>query len=181
VLLIDSLFIIPKGSLHLADLQTEFFCQLRDAFGHQLAFSFGTRRILDLVIVVDQGPHPAVPGAGYPPEDSNLSGANLYWAYAPNVNFSGACLRAASLRGAALRGANLTGADLRDADLSPNNLGSRTDLQFADLTEAVFEGANFSQAEYNDRTRFPSDFDPALHGMVKVHTPERGGGAHSRA
>ncbi len=85
---------------------------------------------------------------------ANLIGANLTDAYLIGANLIGANLTDAYLIGANLSGANLSGAYLSGADLSG------ADLSGAYLSGADLTGANFTGAGYDDRTRWPTGFEP---------------------
>jgi len=93
---------------------------------------------------------------------ANLSGANLFNAHLENAQMQWASLLTANLQGAHLRGACLVGADLLSANLSGADL-SDADLEYAHLSWARLRGT-----KYNDRTRWPSDFDLVAAGAVKV-------------
>jgi len=68
----------------------------------------------------------------------------------------------ADLQGANLQGANLSRANLSHADLQGAN------LQGANLHGAYLSHADLQDAMYNDRTQFPTNFDPTSAGMKKV-------------
>jgi len=128
---------------------------------------------------------------------ANLAGADLRRASLQKANASGALLREADLSGAVLRGARLRGANLEKttlvgADLSGANLEAAqlrsvdltdADLTNADLTGAVLDGAllrgadlsgarmgtrRFAHVVYDDRTIWPSGFDPNAAGARHV-------------
>ncbi|MEP0885214.1 pentapeptide repeat-containing protein [Trichocoleus sp. ST-U3] len=101
-------------------------------------------------------------------QEANLQGLNLY-----RAKFQGANLRDANLQSAILREAQFQGADLRDAN-----------LQSADLHESSFKGAklhganlkeckdwyssDWTKAEYDKTTKFPSDFNPDNQELIKT-------------
>jgi uncharacterized protein YjbI with pentapeptide repeats len=91
--------------------------------------------------------------------------AKMYWAMMAGADLSGCNFEGADMRGANLRDAKLVNANLRDADLGLDNLGGATQLQGADLTDAILHGAKLAGAEYDDRTRFPDEFVPEQAGM----------------
>lgn len=62
-------------------------------------------------------------------------------------------LRSADLRGVDMTGADVTGRDLSDADLT---------------------GANLAEVKFDERTHWPSGFDPERHGAVRVPTDWKG-------
>ncbi len=93
---------------------------------------------------------------------ANLSGANLTGAYLDNTQMQWASMLTANLQGASLRGARLIGVDLLSANLSG------ADLSDADLEDAHLSWARLRGAKYNDRTRWPEDFDHIAAGVVKI-------------
>jgi uncharacterized protein YjbI with pentapeptide repeats len=97
---------------------------------------------------------------------TSFKGASLYWANLYSSDFSGCNFEGANLAGASMREAKFVGANFRNAYLGLDNLGGSTDLQGADLTDAVLEGANLTGARYDARTKFPRGFSPARAGMV---------------
>jgi hypothetical protein len=94
--------------------------------------------------------------------------AVLYWANLQLSDLSECDFEEADLRGAALQEALLVNTNLSRAKLGPDNLGGSTHLQGADLTGAQLYGADLRAAEYDDRTKFPSGFDPGSAGMLHV-------------
>jgi hypothetical protein len=84
-----------------------------------------------------------------------LSGADLQHIELSEADLHGADLRLADLSGALLRGADLRGADLRGAD-----------LRGADLRSAKLHRTNLQSARYDQRTAWPSDFDPRGTGAI---------------
>lgn len=98
--------------------------------------------------------------------NSNLEGSDLYWAVFFRANLANINLKQARLCGANLQEANLTGADLREADFGRDNLDGSTDLQGANLTSCLIDGANFVGAIYSKETIFPVGFDPTCNEMV---------------
>lgn len=97
---------------------------------------------------------------------ANLKGADFYWAILFTSDLSYADLEEAQFRGADLKEVNFQGANLRKVNFGRDNLGGSTQLQGANLDQADTTDANFVGAEYDDRTLFPSFFDPNKHGMV---------------
>jgi hypothetical protein len=95
------------------------------------------------------------------PQGVDLAGSQLAGARLP-----GAHLTASRLAGVNLNGAILTGAGLRSADLSGADL-RRADLAGADLRTARLDGARLSGATADRATRWPENFDPAAHGVLK--------------
>jgi len=71
--------------------------------------------------------------------NADLKGINLANRVLDNINLNGANLSEANLQGASLKGANLS------------------DIQY--------ESANFNNAVYDQKTQFPTGFDPQAHGM----------------
>ncbi len=105
-----------------------------------------------------------------------LRGAELRGAHLGGVDLFDAKLVSADLRRADLGQANLSNADLRGADLSGANLTgtdlSDADLSGADLCDANLRGADLSGAHllntvYDERTTWPTDFDPRLAGAIR--------------
>ena len=72
------------------------------------------------------------------------------------INLTGSDLRGALFVDTKLVRANLTKADLRGADLKG------ADLSYANTTSTDFRGAI-----YDDKTKFPQDFDLKLEGLEK--------------
>lgn len=107
-------------------------------------------------------------------EEANLEGCDFYWAIFYRANLQKSTLKDAIVRGVDLKLANLRGADLRNADFSQDNLGGSTQLQGADLTEALVEGAKFQGTEYDSSTKFPLGFNPENNGMRFVMADEIG-------
>lgn len=114
-------------------------------------------------------------------QNANLTGAvlekaDLTNALLSNADLTGSRLPGSSLKGAYLRNAkldnsDLTEADLQGADLSKAKLGDsdliKADLRDADLTDATLTGTvNLKGAMYNQRTKFPANFNPILKGMI---------------
>ena len=98
----------------------------------------------------------------------SFRGAVLYWACLAGADLSGCNFEGADLRGATLEGASFVGANLRAAKLCRDNLGGTTNLRGADLTNADFLGADLTDAEYDERTKFPADFNPNKAGCLYV-------------
>jgi uncharacterized protein YjbI with pentapeptide repeats len=112
--------------------------------------------------------------------DANLTGAIITDARLVETNLAGAELRGADFTNsdltevsffrADLRGANLTSTylfqtTLREANLEGANL-SHARLNGADLYRANLKGIDLQGAEYNQRTRWPVDFDPKAAGAI---------------
>ena len=55
---------------------------------------------------------------------------------------------------------------LREADFGRDNLNGFADLQGANLTSCLIDGANFVGAIYSKETIFPVGFDPTCNEMV---------------
>ena len=66
-----------------------------------------------------------------------------------------------------LQGKDLRGVDLSKADLSNANL-SNTDLRNTNLIGATLKKTKLDRALYNDRTKFPQDFDLSKSIMYKI-------------
>jgi uncharacterized protein YjbI with pentapeptide repeats len=49
-----------------------------------------------------------------------------------------------------------------------SNIGSRTQLQGSDLRGAILTGAIFTGAEYDERTKFPSGFNPTANDLMHI-------------
>lgn len=112
---------------------------------------------------------------------ANLNGVELIGASITSSNLTltkliGATLIEASLKGTKLAWANLEGAtlssvDMRKTDFSGVNLKNTTitdsSLCGATLTVGI-KDAKFRDNRYDEETKFPDDFDPELHGMLKV-------------
>ena len=108
--------------------------------------------------------------------DADLNRANLRGSYLIGVDLRGASLIDADLRGAFLISSDLRGADLSDADLRGVIL--RPDSYLANLnsfriniesrTTHYLINDNLSATKYDSKTRFPRNFSPEKHGMIKV-------------
>jgi uncharacterized protein YjbI with pentapeptide repeats len=98
----------------------------------------------------------------------DLSNSTLYWACLSDADLSFAKLAGAEMRGAILDGAICRHTDFRGADLSRDNLGGRTSLKGADLSNAFLERALLTDAVFDGTTKFPEDFDPKAAGMVHM-------------
>lgn len=119
---------------------------------------------------------------------ANLTEADMTFATAPAVNYNHANLSNAELLNADMShstmvftcftGANLHGVTLNDSDLSNANLREtnlnytdliRCNLSGADMTGALnCENADFTDAIYNLKTIFPTEFDPVAEGMILI-------------
>ncbi|WP_414553309.1 pentapeptide repeat-containing protein [Anabaena sp. CCY 0017] len=100
--------------------------------------------------------------------ETNFQGVNLHGA-----EFQGAYLRNANLQSAILRGAGFQGADLRDANLQNADLHESSfkgaKLHGANLRECQdYQIADWTKAEYDNKTQFPDDFNPYEHGLIKT-------------
>jgi uncharacterized protein YjbI with pentapeptide repeats len=127
--------------------------------------------------------------AGTDFRNTNLHGSRLQRLNLANVNFIGAVFDEASLAGTNLMHANCSQASLRSADLQKANLQevnfSGADLSQANLDEAklvksnlrgaILKGAKLrgdltgikmENAKYDDRTKWPEQFDPGAFGAV---------------
>lgn len=96
---------------------------------------------------------------------ANLEGADLYWAALLDANLENANLRSVRFTGSLLAGANLSRADLSNANFGFDNVGGRTDLRSANLTDCIISGTIFEGAMYDSKTKFPNGFDPEKHHM----------------
>jgi uncharacterized protein YjbI with pentapeptide repeats len=85
-----------------------------------------------------------------------LQGADL-----TNANLQNAVLRRADLRDADLGGANLGDADLEHCDFRGAILGG------VDLRGARFADARFQAARDTSSTKWPKQFDPSAHGVIR--------------
>jgi uncharacterized protein YjbI with pentapeptide repeats len=106
-------------------------------------------------------------------QGANLRNANLQSAILCGAEFQGADLRDANLQSAILRGAKFQGADLRDANLHSADLHESSfkgaKLHGANLEECKdWEISDWTKAEYNKKTQFPSDFDKDALGLIKT-------------
>ena len=90
----------------------------------------------------------------------SLAGQNLHSTYLVAADLRGRDCRHTTFRGATLRRADLREANLQGADLSGADL-SGADLRQADFTGADVTGATFDGALWDERTRWPSGFQPA--------------------
>lgn len=115
--------------------------------------------------------------SGMPLSGLNLSGLNLKKANLKEANLQSTNLQRTNLQGANLLRANLQSANLQKAKLQGAHLGS-ANLQDTDLQETDLRGANlqskslaFAQlkgAKHNDKTIFPTGFNPKSHNMIHV-------------
>jgi hypothetical protein len=128
-------------------------------------------KILFEVDVLDQGTCPdglcleGVDLMGVDLRSADLRNADLYWASISECDLRGASLAGASFRGASLRGAKFQGADLSGADFSQDNLGGATTLDGCDFSNADVSRAVWYGAEFDADTVFPDGFDPFDHEM----------------
>ncbi len=104
--------------------------------------------------------------------DAQLAGANfknavLYWAGFFMANIDGANFENANLQGVDLKEASCVGTNFRYANLGRDNLGGSSQLQGANLTDAILNRAILEGAEYDEATRFPRGFHPKSHGMIE--------------
>ncbi len=134
-------------------------------------------------------------------EEVDLTGANFQGAQFEGTNFAKANLTNVDFRNATLEfpsfsEANLTGANFEKVDLSHtvfsytnlrkanfrNSRGLKS-VQFLDLSECDFRGANlvnlnytertiFRKAKYDSKTRWPKNFDIEAAGVVEVTQPD---------
>lgn len=93
---------------------------------------------------------------------ANFSEANLYYTNLQQANLSGANLFRAHFDEANLHRADLSGANLREAHLSWWDLGGRTDLSSADLTEADLTGADLRNSNLSFANLTRTNFSRAL-------------------
>ncbi|MEW4372560.1 pentapeptide repeat-containing protein [Paenibacillus sp. JQZ6Y-1] len=113
---------------------------------------------------------------------TNLRGAELFQTNLSHSVLTSALLMTAYLQHANLEYSNLSQARCAGADFQGSNLSQSTFTQ-ADIWKADFTGANlkgvimlcerisdaiFTNAIYDDSTIWPSFFDPALSGAIKV-------------
>ena len=103
-------------------------------------------------------------------DGADFTDADLYWCIAFGASFRAATLVRASLLGADLKEVNFAGTDLTDADLGTDNVGSATQLQGANLSDARLARTHLTGAHYDRLTRFPDGFDPQAAGMILVDT-----------
>jgi len=100
-------------------------------------------------------------------DQANFKDANLYWAGFFQAQLNGANFENANLQGVELKEASCIGANFRGANLGRDNLGGNSQLQGADLTDAILNRACFEGAEYDETTKFPKGFHPTSHGMIE--------------
>ena len=89
-----------------------------------------------------------------------LAGNSLREADLENMDLIEANLADEDLRYANFRHTCLIAAVLRNADLSGANLCG------ADLSNAVLDGAKLTDAQYDEKTTWPTDFNPREFGAV---------------
>lgn len=104
---------------------------------------------------------------------TTLAGASLkrsefYWLFAGANSFLDADLEDCAFHGCNLSETDFSGARLVRTRFLRDNLFGGTNLSGANLSRALIRDADFSGAEYDDATRFPSGFDPRRHGMAKA-------------
>ena len=92
---------------------------------------------------------------------ANLSGANLTDTTLDKVNLIGTNLSGANLRGASLEGATISNTNLENANLQDANLA------YTNLQDAKLQGAL-----YNEKTVFPTNFDPTDKKMKLSNRPQ---------
>jgi hypothetical protein len=90
--------------------------------------------------------------------ECNLSDAQCYRIVLKDADLRNAIIDRADLKGATLTGANLSGASLRNAVLEYAHLQG-ANLKGSDLTDANVSNVIWKQAQYDDTTKFPYDFD----------------------
>lgn len=109
--------------------------------------------------------------AGADLREANLRDVDLTFAKLPNANLRYAILRRAKLPKTDLSAAKLKGADLSHANLFNANLEQanlfKANLKHANLTQANLFKTNLSRAIYNNKTRWPDDFDPVAAGAIR--------------
>lgn len=129
---------------------TEASAAMNDPLSKELAaraVEFGRYKDMDNLQLLRAGLLYDARGIGAP-------GIDLSWMSLDGIDLSGADLSQAHLNGASLRdakliGTNLSGASLREACLFG-----------ADLTDAKLFGASLRNSEYDNRTKWPKNFDP---------------------
>lgn len=107
--------------------------------------------------------------AGADLREADFSDSDLYWLDLYMADCIGACFRDGRFEGASFKNACLEPADFTGAVIERDRLGNPSTFAHADLSEANFEGAHLSGVEYDDRTVFPSGFEPTSHGMVLIN------------
>lgn len=105
---------------------------------------------------------------------ADLRDVDFSHAFLANVNFGpGAGGTPTDLRNAKLTSANLAYADLHMADLTGADLTRaqlyEADLRGADLREAHLGDAKLEGAIYDEKTTFPSGFDPDKAGLRRAN------------
>jgi uncharacterized protein YjbI with pentapeptide repeats len=100
-------------------------------------------------------------------DSASFKGADLYWMVAIQASFRNASFEDCTFRGANLSCAVFGGALLRRTKFLLDNLGGRTDLSAADLSNAIIEDADFRGASYDEDTKFPYGFDPTAAGLIR--------------
>lgn len=105
--------------------------------------------------------------------NANFKGAILYWAGLFQAKLDGANFESANLQGIDLREASCIGANFRGANIGRDNLGGNSQLQGADLTNAILNRACLEGAEYDEHTKFPDGFCPTSHGMIEKPLNDR--------
>jgi uncharacterized protein YjbI with pentapeptide repeats len=104
-------------------------------------------------------------------DKATLRNAKLKYTVASDAKFREADLRGALLRYSVMGSARFTGADCRGTDFTYCIL-TDADFSDADLRGAVFSsailGGRFSaKTLYDERTKFPRDFDPVARGLTR--------------
>lgn len=101
-------------------------------------------------------------------QNANFQRVNLSRAEFQGANLTNAKFEEAYLRGVKFQGANLTNAKFKEANLR------ECSFKGAKLHGANFEGCedyhntNWSEAEYDDNTKFPNSFYPECCGLIKT-------------
>lgn len=104
-------------------------------------------------------------------DHANLENADLYMCFLLNTSLRHTNLSNALMLGTNLQDANLYGANLTKANLGLSNIGSRTKLQGANLSETIILDTDFTGAEFDNKTIFPKNFNPMTSGMILIGQP----------
>jgi uncharacterized protein YjbI with pentapeptide repeats len=107
--------------------------------------------------------------AGADLREADFSDCNLYWLDMYTADCTGACFRNAKLEGVNFKSVCLKRTDFSYAIVEHDRLGRPSTFAHSDLTGANLEGAVLIGTEYDEKTIFPSGFDPRSHGMVLVN------------